>query len=246
MRAILFTSLSLSPLAARLQRACGIAAYVLVAHAESQHVDTHVGRGLVWTVAVYAFKECIEHWEDLDVTVVACSNLSVGLEMERVDHVHIIEVCCSCFVCDVYRMFQWEVPDWESLELCISCLDVSLLLVVELAETYRHLSASWSWGCDHYERACCLHEVVLSESLVRVDEGNVVRIAFDCIVIIYLDAETLETVAVCIGAGLTVVVGHHDAAYIESYVLELTAKTQNVLVISDSKVTADLVLLNVL
>ena len=44
---------------------------VLIAHAESQHVDTHVGRGLVRTLAVDAFEEGIEDREDLDVAVVA-------------------------------------------------------------------------------------------------------------------------------------------------------------------------------
>ena len=40
--------------------------------------------------------------------------------------------------------------------------------------------------------------------------------------------------------------GHHDAAYIEAYVLELTAQTEHVLVVCDSEVAADLVLLYVL
>ena len=34
-------------------------------------------------------QHAFEHWEDLDITVVVDSGFSVGLEMERVDHVDI-------------------------------------------------------------------------------------------------------------------------------------------------------------
>ena len=40
--------------------------------------------------------------------------------------------------------------------------------------------------------------------------------------------------------------GHDNAADIETYVLELSAKAQNVLVICDSEVSTDLILFNVL
>ena len=146
--------------------------------------------------------------------------------MERVDHVHVIEVGCCSLVCYVYRMLERKVPYRERLELCISGLDVPLVLMVELAQTYGHLSASRTRSSHDYQRLCRLYIVILSESFVRIDEGNVVWISFDCIMVIYLYSEALEAGSVCIRACLTVVMGHHDAAYIKADILKLSAESQ--------------------
>ena len=50
---------------------CSVAAHVFIADAEAQHVDSHIGRGFVWTLAIDAFEKSIENREDLDVTVIA-------------------------------------------------------------------------------------------------------------------------------------------------------------------------------
>ena len=165
--------------------------------------------------------------------------------MERVDHIDVIEVSCCSLVCNVNGMFEWEVPHREGLEFCISGLLVALVLVVELAKTNSHLSASGTRGSNHYERLCGLDKVILSESLIRVDESHVVRISVDGVVVIYLDAEALQSIAVCDNAGLSIIVGDHHAAYVETDLLELSAESENVLVLCDTKVTSDLVLFDI-
>ena len=140
--------------------------------------------------------------------------------MERVDHVHVIEIGCSCFVCDINRMLERQVPYRESLEFSVTSLDSSLVLMVKLTEAYRHLSASGTWSSDDHERPCGLYIVILSESFVRVDESDIVWISFNGIMIIHLDSKTLQTRSVGIGARLTVVMCHDDAAHIESDILE--------------------------
>ena len=146
--------------------------------------------------------------------------------MERVDHVHVIEVGCCSLVCYVYRMLERKVPYRECLELGVSRLDVPLVLMVELAQTYSHLSASRTRSSHDYERLCRLDIVILSESLVRIDEGNVVWISLDCIMVIHLDSEALEAGPVSICACLTVVMGHHDAAYIKADILKLATESE--------------------
>ena len=178
--------------------ACGIAAYVLIAHAESDHVYSHVGRGLVWTFSIYALEKRVEHREYLDVPIIACSHLVVCLEMERVDHVDVVQVSCRSLIGYVHRMLEREVPYRECLELCISGLDAALVLMVELAKADCHLSAARTWRCDHYERPAGLYIVVLSESLVRVDQSHVVRVALDGIMVVYLDSKALKALAVSI------------------------------------------------
>ena len=50
---------------------CCVAAHVFIADAEAKHVDSHVGRGFVWALAIDAFEKSIQYREDFDVTVVA-------------------------------------------------------------------------------------------------------------------------------------------------------------------------------
>ena len=166
--------------------------------------------------------------------------------MEWVDHVDIHEVGSSSFVGDVDRVLEREVPHREGLELGISSRDAALMLVVELRQTHSHLSAARTRSSDDDERTSCLHIVVLAEAFVRVDEGNVLWIAVDGVVIVSLDAETLQTLAVCIGTALAIVVGDHHAAHEEASADELLAQAQNVLVVGDAKVLTHLVLLDVL
>ena len=61
-------------------------------------------------------KSCLNR-EDLNITVVVDGCLSIGLQMERIDHIHIVEVCCSRFIRQIYRMLQRQIPDRECLNL---------------------------------------------------------------------------------------------------------------------------------
>ena len=72
-----------------------LAACLVIEDAETGHVDTHIGRGFVRAFAEDSLKDGAEHRIDLNVAVVVDGGLSVSLEMERVDHVHIVQVC-SC------------------------------------------------------------------------------------------------------------------------------------------------------
>ena len=82
----------------------GLAAYLVVTDAETHHVHTHVGRRFVGVGAINAFEESIQHRENLNVAVVVHCHLAVGFEMERVDHVYIVQVGSGCLVGDVHRV----------------------------------------------------------------------------------------------------------------------------------------------
>ena len=165
--------------------------------------------------------------------------------MERVDHIDIVEVGGGCLVCYVYGVFQREVPDWEGLVFGVSRLDAAFVLMVELAQTDSHLAAAWSWSCYHDERTSGLDVVVLAETVFRVYECNIVRIAFDDAMVIHLDSQSFQAVTVSIGARLTVIMGDNDAVDHESAAHELVAQTQHVDVVGDAEVAAHLVLLDV-
>ena len=117
-------------------------------------------------MAVDALEEGVEDRENLDVAVVVDGRLAVGLQVERVDHVDIVEVGGGRLVGDVDRMFERQAPYGEGLELGISGLYAALVFVVELAEAYGHLAAAGSGGGDDHQRPGGLDVVVLAETLV--------------------------------------------------------------------------------
>ena len=223
----------------------GILTHLVVGDAEAHHVDAHVRGALVGAFAVDAVEDGGEHGEDLHVAVVVDGHLAVGLHVEGVDLVHVVEVGRSGFVGDVDGMLQGEVPHGEGLKLGVSGVHAALVLVVELREAYGHLAAAGTGCGDDDQRLRGLHVVVLAEALVAVDEGDVVGIAFDGVVVVGADAEALQTLAVAVGAALPVVVGDDDGAHFEASVVELRAQAQYIFIISDAQILAHLVALDV-
>ena len=63
--------------------------------------------------------------------------------------------------------------------------------------------------------------------------------------VIHLDAHAFQTLAVGIGAGLAVVVRHHDRVHHETTVHEGFAQAEHVHIVGDAEVAAYLVLLDV-
>ena len=121
----------------------------------------------------------------------------------------------------------------------------TLVLVVELAQAYCHLATTRTWGCDNDQRTLCLYVIVLAEALVRSDKTYVVRIAFDKIMVISLDAFALQTLTEGSGSRLSIVMSDDNRAYHKATVLELATQTQHVFVVSNAEVGALLVLLDV-
>ena len=103
-----------------------ITAYFVIIYAESHHVHAHIGRGFIGILTVYALEKGIQHRKYLYVTVIVDCRGTVCFKMKRVDHVHIVEVGRSCFVCDVDRMFQRQAPHWKCFKFGISGLDTAL------------------------------------------------------------------------------------------------------------------------
>ena len=184
-----------------------LAANGIVGDAEAHHVHAHIGGRLVGIVPVDTREEGVEDRENLDVAVVVDGGLSVGFEVEGVDHVHIVEVSRCRLISDVHGVLERQVPDGEGLELRIACFVSACMLVVELGETDCHLAAARSGGGNHHERARGLHEIVLAVALLRVDELHIVRVALDGVVVVGGDTQALQALAVGVGGFLPIVVG---------------------------------------
>ncbi len=147
-----------------------LAASLIIRDAEAHHVHTHIRRRLVWIATIDTLEQSIEHRINLYVTVVVDGNLIVSLQMEWVDHVHIVEIGSSCLVSDVHRMLQWEIPYRECLKLGIACTHPTLVLIIKLAQADSHLAATRTRSSNDNQRTLSLHIIILTESLVRSNE----------------------------------------------------------------------------
>ena len=184
-----------------------MATHFIIADAESHHVHAHVRWRLIRILTIDAFEEGVEYREYLDVTVVIDSHLTIGIEVEGVNHVHIVEVSSGSLVCDVHRMLQRQVPYRERLELGITGTDAALVFTIELTQAHSHLTAARTRSRDDDQRTGRLHIIILSETLVRSNQFHVVWIAVNEIVEIRLDAHTFQTVAELVGSPLSIIMG---------------------------------------
>ena len=116
---------------------------LVVDDAVARHVDAHIGRGIDTGLSpAICSKMARSDRENLDVAVVVDRGHAVGLQVERVDHVDVVQVGGRRLVGEVDRVLERQVPDGEGLEFGIACGDAALVLMVELAEAGRHLARS--------------------------------------------------------------------------------------------------------
>ena len=93
--------------------------------------------------------------------------------MERVDHVHVVEVDGRGFVCDIYGMLERQVPDGEGFEFRVARLHTVLMLVVELGEADCHFSAAGTGRGHDDEGAVGFYVIVSAVAVFADDERNI-------------------------------------------------------------------------
>ena len=183
----------------------------------------------------------MQYGEDLDVPVVVDRGLPVRVQVERVDHVAVAEVGGGRLVRYVDGMVQREVPDGEGLELGVSGLPAEPVLVVELGQAHGHLTAAGAGGGDDHQRLGGLHELVPAVPLVGDDKRDVRRVAGDGVVPVDLQAQGLGLLLEGVRGGLPVVLGDDQPAHAYSPVVEGVHEPEDLLVVADADVLADLV-----
>ena len=110
----------------------GLTAYLIIYYTITCHIYTHICRRLVRALSQDLFKNSIQYREYLHITVIVNSGNSVILQMEGINHVDIVKISRRCLICHIDRMLKRQVPDREGLELGVSGLNASLMLMIEL------------------------------------------------------------------------------------------------------------------
>ena len=166
----------------------GFANSIVIDNAVTCHIHAHIRRALVRRLTENASKQRIQHREDFHVAVVVDGRLAVSFQVERVDHVHVVQVSRRSFVREVHRMLERNVPDRESLELGVPRLDSTLVFVVNLRKAHGHLSTSRARCGHHHEFAGGFNKFILAVTIVAHHQRNVARIASNRIMTVNLEA----------------------------------------------------------
>ena len=165
--------------------------------------------------------------------------------MERVDHVHVVQVRRGRLIGQVHRVLQWQVPDGERLVLGVARPDAPPVVVVQLAQAGGHLAAAGAGSRYHDQRPRCFDIFVLAQALVGHDVRHVRGIPGDGIVLIALHAKGAQPLDKGVRRRLAGVLGDDHAAHIEAQPPEYVDQPQHVHVVADTQVAAHLVLLDV-
>ena len=189
----------------------GLAHGVVIHDCEPRHVHAHIGGRLVGALSRDSFHHGLKYGEDLHVAVVVHRGLPVGLQVEGVDAVRVVQIDCRGLVGDVDGMFQRQIPDGERLVFRVSRQVAVLVLVVELREAGGHLARSRAGRGHHDERVRRFHELVFAVALVGDDARGVVGVPGNGVVQIALDAQAVEARAERHGGRLVLEVGDYDA-----------------------------------
>ena len=218
--------------------------HFVVHDAVARHVHAHVGGGLVGALPHDLLEHGPEHGEHLNIPVVVHRGLAVGLEVEVVDHVHIVEVHGGGLIGQVHRVLEGQVPDGEGLKLGIARLHPTAVVVIELGQAGGHFARARAGSRDHHQGPGGLNVVVAAIALVGDDVGNVVGVPGNGIVEVHRDTQVLQAALEGVGGGLPGVLSDDHAAHIQALGAEGVNEAQHVLVVGDAQIAPHLVLLN--
>ena len=195
--------------------------------------------------AINRSKQGFQDRVDLYIAVVVHSRFACCFQMEGVDHVHVLQIRRSRFVRHIQWVFERQVPDGESLKLCVSRLFASRVFVIELAQTNRHLAATRSGSSYHHQRTRGLDIIIAAEALLGSNQLHVMRITLDGIMIIHTDAFPLQPLAVRVCGTLARIVRNHYRRDQKSTRSELFAETQDIFIIRNTQILANFITLNI-
>ena len=168
-----------------------------------------------------------------------------SLQVEGVDHVHVVQVRRGRLVGQVDRVLERQVPHREGLKLGVSGLDPALVLVVELGKAGRQLSRAGARRRDHDQGPRGLDKVVLAVALVGDDQVHVHGIALDGVVQVRALAAHLQHLAERVGRGLALVLRDDHGRHVQAHAAELVHQAQQVHVVGDAQVRAVLAVADV-
>ena len=167
--------------------------------------------------------------------------LAIGLKVVWVDHVDVFKIGGSGLISEVDRVLEREIPDWEAFVFGIASTDSAFVVVIELRETGRHLSASWTWSGHDNDWSSGFNVFVSSKAFFGYDEWDVAWISGDLVVFVDLDSVVGELSDESVNKRKRLIEREDDTTYVELDFLICINKSFDFGLIGDSKVISDFV-----
>ena len=225
--------------------AAGSLTRLVVHDGKARHIDAHIGGGLVRGFPLDPLEHGVENGEYLHIPVIVDGCLTVGLQMERIDHVHIVQVGGSGLVGQIHGMLQRQVPDGEGLIFGIAGVDAPLVLMIELAQAGSHLAAARTGGGDHHHGAAGFDIFIAPQSLIGHHMGHIRGVPGNGIMLVAFHAQRFQPPDECLGIVLPGVLGDDHAAHIEAQRAEHVDQPQYVIVIGDAQIAPNFAFFNI-
>ena len=222
-----------------------ITASRIIHDAVAHHVDAHIRGGLIGGLALNLLEDRVQDGEDLHIAVIVDGSLAVSLQMEGVDHIHIVQIRRGGLISQIDRMSQRQIPDGEGLKLGVTGLDAPLVVMVQLAQAGGHLAAAGTGRRDYHQGVTGLNIVVFTQALIADDMFYIRGIAGNGIMTVAANAQSCQPFQEGIGRRLAVVTVHNHAAHIQLHTPENVDQTKNIVIVGDAQITAHLVLLDI-
>ena len=165
--------------------------------------------------------------------------------MERVNHVHVVQVGRCSFIREVDRVLERDVPNRERFKLGIASLDTALVFMINLREADSHLSTTRTRSGHHHEFARSFNKFIFTITIIAHHERDVARITGNRIMAIDLESEAFELFLVSDCARLFLPAGQHHTAHIKAITAESVNQAKNVLIVGNAEVATNLVLFDV-
>ena len=198
---------------------------VVVYYAITRHIDAHIRRRFIKRLAVYPHKHTIKHGKNFDVTIVINCTYSVSLEVIRIYHVYVVKIGSCRLIRHVYHMLERKIPYRECLELGISGLYSSFVIMIKLGYTCCHLATSRPRRSNHYKFSIRFDIIVFTQTFVADYPVHVIRVIGNIIMTIGLYSQFLERALKSLCQFLIVELSKTNAAYVKSGFSECVYKS---------------------
>ena len=162
--------------------------------------------------------------------------------MEWVYHINVIEIDRCRLISNVNRVLKRKIPYRECLKLSVSSLDASLMVVIKLRKTGRHLSASRSGSRNDNERVSGFNIFVLTVSVFANYILNVCRISLYRIMLINFNTKVFKSIDKFISCRLLGILSDNNTANADAYLIKSIDKPERVKIIRNTEVASYLIL----
>ena len=213
----------------------------IVNDAVACHINAHVGGRMVRAFARNQLKHGIDNGENFDIAVIVDRRFAVCFQMERVNHVDIVQVGGSSFVSKVDWVLEGNVPDGKCFKFGVASLDAALVFMVQLGQADGHFAAAGAGSRDNDQWALGFDVIIFAVTVIAHNASHIVGVASNFVMAEGTDVQLIQAALKSFHFRRSGIHGDAHAANKQTHALERVNQAQNVLVIGDAVIAAHFV-----